>query len=388
MIPVDEALLDDAEGLGRADTGQSLLNLAGAGAQVRRAAWAVAESGLRHAGAGERPRAIAVAVAPNCGPVAAVLTALTGAVAAVPVVEVSGPILPGWLGSLDLLVLAGPKGDERALLALAEQAYRRGCGVAVVAPSGSALDAAAEQARGVRVHALATAVGGPERVAAREAFWPLLSGVLAIAQASGVGAFGPGEVFDALADRLDAVGLRCRPTAETYQNPAKSLALDLAGTIPVVWGTGPVAGVAAARFATALTSVAGLPALSGTLPDAALTSGSLFDGSLGGASGDSDDFFRDRIEEREPMRLRPVVLVDDDSPAVRRQVDLVRRVAVELALPFSEITAEGPDALAKFGDLVALGDFTAVYLALTTGHDTGSAGSFDAFDTGAGDGNG
>ncbi|WTW95157.1 mannose-6-phosphate isomerase [Streptomycetaceae bacterium NBC_01309] len=385
MIPVDEALLDDAEGLGRADTGQSLLTLAGAGAQVRRASWAVAESGLR-SGAGDRPRTIAVAVPPNCGPAVAALTALTGSTAAVPVVAVGGDILPGWLGPLDLLVLGGPTGGERELLALAEQAYRRGCGVAAVAPEGSALDAAAEQSRGFRLRVFAPAVGGPEKVAARDAFWPLLSGLLAICQAFGVGTYGPGDAFDALADRLDAVGLRCRPTAGTYENPAKSLALDLAGTIPVVWGTGPVAGVAAARVAASLTSVAGLPSLSGTLPEAAAGSGNLFDGSLGRASGDSDDFFRDRVEEPEPMRLRPVLLVDADTAPVRRQVEAVRRLAVDLGLPFNEITAEGPNALAQFGEFVALGDFAATYLALTTGHDTGSEGCFDAFAPGDGDG--
>jgi hypothetical protein len=379
MIPVDEALLDDADGLGRADTGQVLLALADAGAQVRRASQAVADSGLRVASSGDRPRTVAVAVAAHCGPVVPALTALTAATASVPVVEVGGSALPGWVGPLDLLVLAGPYGDEPALLALAEQAYRRGCGVAAVAPAGSPLDSAAEQGRGLRLHTLVRAAGGPEKVAARDAFWPLLTGLLAIGQACGVGTYGPGESFDALADRLDAVGLRCRPAAETYLNPAKSLALDLSGTLPVVWGTGPVAGVAAARFAAALTSVAGLPALSGTLPDAAVASGNLFDGSLGRASGDSDDFFRDRVEEVEPMRLRPVLLVDDDAPAVRRQVELVRRVAADLALQFNEANAEGGDPLARFGELVALGDFAAAYLALTTGHDTGSAGSFDAF---------
>ncbi|HSA48843.1 MAG TPA: SIS domain-containing protein, partial [Yinghuangia sp.] len=229
-------------------------------------------------------------------------------------------------------------------------------------------------------HTSAPAAGAPDRVVARDAFWPLLGGLLALAGSYGVGAYGPGDSFDALADRLDAVGIRCRPAAETYLNPAKALALDLSGAVPIIWGTGPVMGVAAARFAAALTSVAGLPALHGTLPDAAVDSGNLFDGALGRASGDSDDFFRDRVEDTEPMRLHPVLLVDDDAPGARRQVDLVRRLALDLSLPFNEITAEGPDPLARFGEVVALGDFAAVYLAVTTGHDTGSVGTFDSFD--------
>ncbi|MDI2132615.1 SIS domain-containing protein [Yinghuangia seranimata] len=376
MIPVDEALLDDADGLGRADGGQALLSLAGAGAQVRRAAWAVAESGLRPVAPGDRPRVLAVAVPPQCGPVVSALAALTAASAAVPVVAVTGDILPGWVGPLDLLVLAGPEGTEPELLRLAEQAYRRGCGVAAVTRAGSPLDGAAEQSRGLRVHALAPTAGGPDTLAPNTAFWPLLAALLSIGQSCGVGGYGPGEALDGLADRLDAVGLRCRPAADAYSNPAKALALDLAGTVPVVWGTGPIAGVAAARFAAALGSVAGLPALSGTLPDAAVTSGNLFDGSLGGAATDSDDFFRDRVEDPEPMRLRPVLFVDDDAPAVRRQVDHVRRVAADLALPCNEVTAEGRDPLARLGDLVALADFTATYLGLTTGHDTGAGGCF------------
>ncbi|GAA4964587.1 SIS domain-containing protein [Yinghuangia aomiensis] len=383
MIPVDEALLDDPDGLGRADTGQALLALAGAGAQVRRAALAAAESGIRSGV--DRPRVLAVAVPAACGPAGAAVTAIGGASAAVPVVEVRGGVLPGWAGPLDLLVLAGPRGDEPELLALAEQAYRRGCAVAAVAPAGSPVDGAAEQSRGLRVHALARAAGGPEKLAPRDTFWPLLTGLLSIAYAIGASPYAPGEAFDALADRLDAVGLRCRPAAGTYENPAKALTLDLAGTVPVVWGTGPVGGVAAARFADVLASVAGLPALSGTLPEAAAAAGNLFDGSLGRAVADTDDFFRDRVEEPEPLRLRPVLLVDDGADQALRRADAVRRVAVDLGLPYNEITAEGRDPLARLGDLVALGDFAAVYLGLTTGHETGASGSF-AGPAGPGDG--
>ena len=56
------------------------------------------------------------------------------------------------------------------------------------------------------------------------------------------------------ASRLDADAERCRPTAESFVNPAKSLALDLGGSIPIVWGSSALATVAARRFADTLSA--------------------------------------------------------------------------------------------------------------------------------------
>ena len=47
------------------------------------------------------------------------------------------------------------------------------------------------------------------------------------------------------ADRLDEVAEACRPSSESFVNPAKVLATDLAEGVPVVLGDGPLNGVAA-----------------------------------------------------------------------------------------------------------------------------------------------
>ena len=48
--------------------------------------------------------------------------------------------------------------------------------------------------------------------------------------------------------------------AESFVNPGKTLALDLAGSIPVLWGSSPMATVAARRFADTLAANARYPA--------------------------------------------------------------------------------------------------------------------------------
>src|SRR5260370_42259416 len=70
----------------------------------------------------------------------------------------------------------------------------------------------------------------------------------------------------------------CRPDSEAFVNPAKMLALELAGTLPMIWGTSPLAGVAAYRFACQLNENAKYPAIHGVLPEANHNQGGAFDG--------------------------------------------------------------------------------------------------------------
>ena len=85
----------------------------------------------------------------------------------------------------------------------------------------------------------------------RTSLWSLLVPVLQAADSLGII-----DVSDALlasvADRLDDQAEACRPASESFVNPAKVLALQLAGSVPVVLGDGLVTGVAAARAAAML----------------------------------------------------------------------------------------------------------------------------------------
>jgi hypothetical protein len=183
------------------------------------------------------------------------------------------------------------------------------------------------------------------------------------------------------AARLDADAERCRPGADSFVNPAKALALDLAGSIPVIWGSSPLAAVAARRFADMLSTNARYPAMAGDLGEAGRGRVGLLDGVYGGLAEATRDIYADPQETSDPTRLRLVILRDagisgDDGPtegepvAVElRRADAVAELAARRGVRVSVIEAEGASALERFASLVAVPDFASVYLALAHGFD-------------------
>ncbi|EOY48086.1 putative regulator of the mannose operon, ManO [Streptomyces lividans 1326] len=162
---------------------------------------------------------------------------------------------------MDLLLIATPDGAEPGLSLLAEQAYRRGCTVVAVAPARSPLNDAVSASRGLFIP-MATAPydhDEPLAGAAPGVLWALLTPLLALLDRTGL-LEAPPEAIDKVADRLDQIAERCGPAIVTYSNPAKTLASELAETLPVVWTEGTSAGPAGRRFAAALAELAGTPA--------------------------------------------------------------------------------------------------------------------------------
>ena len=107
--------------------------------------------------------------------------------------------------------------------------------------------------------------------------WALAIPLLVIAERLGVARIGP-DVYELTASRLEEVSHQCRPASESFVNPGKSLALDLVGALPMVWGTSVLSGVAAHRFASQLNENAKYPAIAGMLPEAAHNQVAAFDG--------------------------------------------------------------------------------------------------------------
>ncbi|MGW7007954.1 SIS domain-containing protein [Streptomyces sp. NPDC054933] len=376
---LDEALLDSPDALARADTGGLLPSVAAAGARVRTAARAAAEAGLADLKPDGRPRTIIIA-GPGSAPTQ--LADLLGALAACPLLPLaptgSAPTaqelrwtLPGWAGPLDLLLLTTADGTEPGLSSLVEQAYRRGCTVAGVAPAGTPLTGALQQAHGLALpfapppyrptatEVYDAAYGAEQAVPVDPGvFWALLTPLLALTDRIGL-LSAPPDVVEAVADRLDAAAARFGPAAETYRNPAKTLAVELAHSLPLVWSEGATVAPAARRFAAVLTSLAGRPALAAALPEAIAEHGALLDGTL--APDDLDDFFRDRVEEPDGLRLRIVLLREPETePATA-----AHEAADAHGTPLSEIDAADGSPAETLAELLALTDFAAVYLALT-----------------------
>ncbi|MEU5770018.1 SIS domain-containing protein [Streptomyces asoensis] len=375
---LDDSLLDTPDALAEADRRALLRGAAEAGARVRTAARHAAEAGVHTLRPDGRPRAILIAgpgAAAIC--VADLLGTLAGA--ACPVIRLTptgvapaaGALrweLPGWAGSVDLLLIATPDGSEPGLSLLAEQAYRRGCTVAAVAPADSPLTDATGAAHGLFVP-LATAPYEqdeqvPAAASAPGVLWALLTPLLTLLDRIAL-LSAPPEELERVADRLDRVAERCGPAIATYSNPAKTLAAELADSLPVIWTEGTSAGPAGRRFAGALAELAGRPALVAELPEALAEHNAILAGPLA-ASADPDDFFRDRVEEAPALHAR-VVLLRDRPIGGLTAAPAARDLALSHDTPISELEPEAGDELVTLAELIATTDFAAVYLALASG---------------------
>ncbi|MFJ6507187.1 SIS domain-containing protein [Streptomyces sp. NPDC091879] len=373
---LDESLFDDPDALARADRRALLRGAAEAGARVRTAVRHAAEAGISELKPDGRPRAVLIA-----GPgmaatgVAEFLGTLAGASCPVTrltpqgVAPAAGALrweLPGWAGPVDLLLIATPDGSEPGLDLLIEQAYRRGCTVAAVAPAGSPLSGWVAGIHGLFVP-MATAPYEPEEPIAASApgvLWALLTPLLALLDRTGL-VSAPPEALQKVADRLDRVAERCGPAIAAYSNPAKTLAVELAEALPVIWTEGTSAGPAGRRFTAALAELAGRPALAAELPEALASHSVLLAGALA-AGADPDDFFRDRVEEAQALHARVVLLRDRPIGGISA-APAARELALTHDTAISELEPEEGGELETLAELIATTDFAAVYLALASG---------------------
>jgi len=362
-LDLDEGRLDDATALAELDPEQMLRATATAAAQIRAARTACRDAGLEGLRDEGRPRAVVVAGMGGSGIAGDVLAALASSSSPVPVVVHRGPGLPGWVGAADLVLAVSCSGATEETLAATDEAVRRGVRLVGVGGDGSPL---ADRCRNAR----APFVSVVKQLAPRATMWGLA--VPAVVTAAQVGLLDLGEddrQLEAAAVRLEQVAEMCRPDRESFVNPAKSLALDLAGTLPMIWGAGPTGGVLAYRFGCQLAENAKLPAVTGALPEAHHNQVVTLDGGLAGAAAD-DDIFRDRVDDASGLRLRLVLLHDDDGDeTTRARVEATERLAEQRGVPLTLLRSDGDGPLERLASLAGLVDYASVYLAIGLGID-------------------
>jgi glucose/mannose-6-phosphate isomerase len=211
----------------------------------------------------------------------------------------------------------------------------------------------------------------------RSTLWGLSVPLIVIAERLGLAQIGA-EGYEAAASALERVSHTCRPTSESFVNPGKSLALDLAGTLPLIWGTSALSGVAAQRFACQLNENAKYPAIAGVLPEANHNQVVAFDGPFApggrggaggpGGAGEPESAPTDCATSAWPLRL--VMIADpDEHPQVARRREASAELAADRGIGVSEIAMEGEQPLERFASAVQLVDYASVYLGIAAGLD-------------------
>jgi glucose/mannose-6-phosphate isomerase len=360
-LVIDGDRLNDAETLRASDSGGMLVAIATAAAQLREAVTIAGEAGLDVLADEPRPRALVVTGMGGSGIAGEVLAALAGDRSATPVFVHRGYGLPAWVGPADLVAAVSCSGRTEETLSAAEEALRRGARLVGVGAAGSPLAQRVEAAHGPYVP-----IDAAGRMP-RSLMWALSMPLLVMAERLGLIELPP-VVVEAAATRLELEAQRCRPDSETFVNPAKNLALELAGSLPMIWGSTPIASVAATRFMTQLAENAKYPAIAGALPEANHNQVVAFDGPLAGA--DDADLFRDRVDDAPTFRLRLVLLRDAVEPAqVARRAEASLELAEQRGLRTTVLTADGTAPLERLASLVGVIDFASAYLGLLLGID-------------------
>jgi glucose/mannose-6-phosphate isomerase len=357
--------LDDVALLETADPSSMLRQVASSAAQVREAARVAAEASLDRLTADGRPRAIVVSGMGGSGIAGEVLAAVAGPGCPVQVTTVHDYRLPGWVGAADLVIAVSCSGATEETLSAAEEAVRRGCRLLGVGSQGSPLARLAEQAN-------APFIGVKPSGMPRSMLWGL--SVPLVVAAARLGVFDmPEEAYEAAAAELERVAHLCRPDSEAFVNPAKALALDLSGTLPMIWGTSPLTGVAAARFACQLHENGKYPAIAGVLPEANHNQVVTFDGPFAAGPQAADPGQAGPASASAggpPVPLRLILLRDtQEHPQVARRREESARIAADRGIEVTELAASGDLPLERLASLVALIDYASVYLAIASGID-------------------
>ncbi len=331
----DESRLDNEAALGQWDL--ALRDLAESGARVRRqaqeAAAATTEAAARF-NLENRPRAVIAA-----GPDSRLLRAVLEPWCPVPFVAWPAPMLPGWAGSLDLVVMLAPEGSDRGSASAVAEAVRRGCQVVVACPAGSMVF---EHAAGRWTTHLPTTT--KDQLATAVVMLDFLDRI----------SLGPSADPDQVADALDQVAIESSPLLDLSANPAKMLAIALADSNPLVWGGSVLAARAARRVAESIRRATGRSAIAGDaehlLPILEATA--------------PRDMFADPFESGAAER-RPMLLVLDDGAdeaLVREQRGQLQAAAAVVGVRVETVSTQANHEVARYASLALSGRYAAEYL--------------------------
>ena len=332
----DDGLLDDETALARVDV--RLRYLAEGGARVRREAVASEEAvveAVQRLSDGQ-PRAVVAA-----GPDSRLLRAVLEPVCPVPFVAWPGPGLPGWAGSLDLVVVLAPEGADQGTAGGVAEAVRRGCQLVVASPAESLV---ATHAQGRYATLLPTETR--DQLAIAVVVLDLLDRVH----------LGPQTDPNVVADALDEIAVSCSPHKDLAVNPAKILAIGIADSNPVLWGGTVLAARAARRIAESIRRATGRTALAADaehlLP-------------VLEATGPAD-VFADPVADGGVERRPALVVLDDvtGDPTVAETRDRLERTAREHGVRVETISSEADGDVARYAALLSTGTYAATYLQL------------------------
>jgi glucose/mannose-6-phosphate isomerase len=150
--------------------------------------------------------------------------------------------------------------------------------------------------------------------------------------------------------------VRARRAALAADDTAAAIARRIERTIPLIFGAGPLGGVAAGRWKAQVNENAKAPAFTATFPE--LCHNEIVGW---GQHGDMTRQVFTLVELRH----------DEEHPQELRRFELVRDLMAEVVHDVIEVRAEGEGPLAQLFDLMLVGDYVSLHMAVQQGIDPG-----------------
>lgn len=255
--------------------------------------------------------------------------------------------LPGWIGERTLVILSSYSGGTEETLTATSEAIDRNA-LAVAITSGGKLGEHYPSREGVPV--IPVEPGFQPRAALLRMLVPMLVVLSRLEVIPPID-----EDLDEARETIAATIAALGPDVPEAQNPAKQLARTLRGSVPLVWGAELTAPVAV-RWKGQFNENAKIPAYASALPEL-----------------DHNEICSFVGLPQELGRRAALVMLRDERQhrQVQRRFDLTRELVEPHVATVVSITADGRGALARALDLVLLGDYVSLYLALLEGTDPG-----------------
>ena len=257
--------------------------------------------------------------------------------AEVPIEVIRDYGLPAYVGQKTLAVIVSYSGETEETLSSFLDAMKKKCMVFCISSGGSLI----EYAEKLSVPYLIVPKGIPPRAALPYLFVPLLMAIEKLQIVSGVTV----ELSEAI-KLLEVVSKNCSPENPLKDNPAKSLADGINGTLPIVYGFGIFRGVAQ-RFKTQFNENSKIPS--------------------------KWEYFSE-LDHNEVMGwehagnlvecLSTVFIRDEKEPSYIRNRIEITKTLIGSGLKMFETWSQGRGELARMLSTICIGDFTSVYLAI------------------------
>jgi glucose/mannose-6-phosphate isomerase len=272
-----------------------------------------------------------------------VLAAVGGPFVPVPIVVTKGYAPPSFVGPGTLCFAVSFSGNTEETLEAAQAASAAGARMVVVT-SGGELGALAPTWQAPHVP-LPTDIPQP-----RAALGALSVPLILLLEKIGLFPGASGWV-DAAVEQLTV-----RRAALEAGDAAQRIARTIDGTIPLIFGAGPLGGVAAARWKAQVNENAKAPAFTGTYPE--LCHNEIVGW---GQHGDVTRQVFTLVELRH----------DEEHPQELHRFELVRDLMAEVVHEVVEVRAVGEGPLAQLFDLTLMGDHVSLHMATQVGIDPG-----------------